>query len=201
MRCGTSLSAETDGAKDEGSEATSATDEIAEPVTSDDATSDGLPPITPLPSMDSWELEEQLRHIERVLAGPKFARGLAGAAEFRLDAPQPLAAAPARSDGTDSPSRWLSFLVWSVLAPGLTAMSCGAALGGWACYDKRWELWQVGLPVLVAGQAALVVGLLLQLCLAWRKGRPVSTPLDADGTPATTPSAATMHDAEHRPVA
>src|SRR5258708_7872758 len=44
--------------------------------------------VNPLASFETWELDEQLRHVERLLAGPRF--NVAPAAmhdQLRIDAP------------------------------------------------------------------------------------------------------------------
>lgn len=48
---------------------------------------------------------------------------------------------------------------------------CGGILIGWSAVTGRGELWSIGLPVLFAGQVALVLGLLTQLERLWRHSR------------------------------
>lgn len=57
----------------------------------------------------------------------------------------------------------VSQVAWSAIVLGVAAFVCGAILVGWSLFGDRAELWDLGLPIVLGGQAALVVGLLLQL--------------------------------------
>jgi hypothetical protein len=57
----------------------------------------------------------------------------------------------------------VSQVAWSAIVLGVAAFVCGAILVGWSLFGVRPELWDLGLPIVLGGQAALVVGLLLQL--------------------------------------
>ncbi|MBX3413370.1 MAG: hypothetical protein KF708_11835 [Pirellulales bacterium] len=61
------------------------------------------------------------------------------------------------------PMSLMSQLAWGAIALGIGAFVCGAILVGWSLFGSRPELWDLGLPIALGGQAALVVGLLLQL--------------------------------------
>jgi hypothetical protein len=65
----------------------------------------------------------------------------------------------------------LAILAWLSLLPGTAGFVCGIALMGWSRWTDRAELWTIGMPILVAGQIALVLGLLLQLDRMWRTKR------------------------------
>jgi hypothetical protein len=70
---------------------------------------------------------------------------------------------------------------WTMISLGLSVFACGAVLLGWSLAAGRDELWTVGLPLALLGQAALVVGLVLQLDGLWhssRKTAQVLTELD-----------------------
>jgi hypothetical protein len=43
------------------------------------------------------------------------------------------------------------------------AFACGGVLLGWYAVERRPELWSLGWPILLAGQAGLVLGLLLHV--------------------------------------
>jgi len=64
---------------------------------------------------------------------------------------------------TRQPMPVISQIAWAAIALGVGAFVCGAILVGWSLFGSRPELWDLGLPIALGGQAALVVGLLLQL--------------------------------------
>ena len=55
---------------------------------------------------------------------------------------------------------------------------CGAVLLGWSFVAGRGELWSLGLPLTLAGQAGLVLGLILQLESLWQSNRDTSGTLN-----------------------
>ena len=65
----------------------------------------------------------------------------------------------------------LAFLAWMCLSLGTTGLVCGLALMGWSMNACRQELWDIGDPIVFAGQIALVLGLILQLDRLWRNSR------------------------------
>jgi len=144
---------------------------IAEPDA--DVASPGLPAV-----LDSWELEERLRHVKRLLAAPPVRESRAAAfnLEFRVDAGSTnersnASQAAARKQAPVEPAGrggWASLAAWSAIAIGLAALTCGGVLCGWSLARRRDELWAIGLPVLLGGQMMLVAGLLLQLRRIWR---------------------------------
>lgn len=116
----------------------------------------------------SWE-------IERVLRSASAAANLQRPRDpLRFDAPQhnrePFNNAPARphSQGTSvqppesASKRRRSIWNWLLVAPGWLAFACGGVLLGWALATGRGDLWNFGLPTALAGEAALVLGLLVQ---------------------------------------
>jgi hypothetical protein len=58
-----------------------------------------------------------------------------------------------------------------VLALGLMASAFGGVLLVWATVAGRNELWTIGMPVGLAGQIVLVIGLILQLDRLWHDSR------------------------------
>jgi len=138
------------------------------------------------PVCDSWELDERLRHIGRVLRpeDPESESGRAAREQevVRLDAahrgpsgwhlpePQPAAPSgkPSRKTGADKPRARSSFsllaaIAWTILLLSTTAIVCGGVLMVWSLVGARPELWSIGLPVALGGQVALLVGLVLQM--------------------------------------
>jgi len=129
-------------------------------------------------AFDAWDFEERLKRIKRLVAATESPerREIASAHGLRFDQEQsapehrePASGAAEASVGEE----WLSFFAWSALAGGLAAFTCGGVLSGWSLATARNELWNIGLPTLIGGQLALVVGLILQLYAASRAKRPV----------------------------
>ena len=165
----------------------------------------GHTPTDDLPDYDDWELDDQLRHIERVLGtakghGRRSQRVLrrersriepahAAVPPWHVAAPAAAvtaasSAAPARPARSRAPAEAaeggviLPALVWLALSLGTMAFVCGGILLGWSLCTGRQELWTLGLPVAVGGQIALLVGLLLQLDRLWHHSRSAAAKLD-----------------------
>ena len=138
-------------------------------------------------TFDSWEFDEQLRHIGRRLRSGHENGGKVEAQVrreiTRLDpphlnapswhvpekaSPKPLHRKPRRRAQTAKSS---GSLAWSALSVGTMVLVCGAILLVWAVASDRGELWAVGLPAAVIGQVVLLIGLVLQLDRLWRDSR------------------------------
>lgn len=147
----------------------------------------------PAPAYDGWELDEQLRHIERVLQ-TSIGKSREADAVYRREA--------SRFDLSHAtPASWhmpattlnkprkvvqeagrglaLSTLTWVILSLGTTSFVCGGILLGWSLATGRQELWTVGLPVALAGQVALLLGLVLQLDRLWNDNRAAAAKLES----------------------
>lgn len=60
---------------------------------------------------------------------------------------------------------------WSVLVLGIAIFVCGAVLLGWSYWGDRPELWGLGVPITLAGQAGLLLGLVMLLERLSRENR------------------------------
>lgn len=123
------------------------------------------------PALDTWDLEEQLRHVSRLLAGQKPAE--ACPSQTRLDQGQIAARGwhRAKSHRAEAGRRTTpgwgerlvglvgSFSVWM----GVSALTCGGILLTTAYLASRAELQTVGLPIAIGGALALVLGVMIQL--------------------------------------
>lgn len=138
---------------------------------------------------DDWLLDEQLRHAKRLTAGARPKGELAAVPEClnvpdqpgrAADAAAPLAIGsrqPVRNRRRQRPRS--AMLAWLILFPGLAAFTCGLVLSGWALVAGRSDLGTIGPPIALAGQMALLFGLVLQLDIAWR-GRPPKRKTNTD---------------------
>ncbi len=89
-----------------------------------------------------------------------------------------------------TPSPRGSFLCWLLLGLGVAAFSCGALLVAQSLLSDRDELWDLGTPLVLAGQAAFLIGLVLQLDVLWQQGKDTSQSLrDLDQRLSGSPSA------------
>jgi hypothetical protein len=82
--------------------------------------------------------------------------------------PAPVAAAATKS--AEPPAKG-NFWAWSLVSLGLATFACGAVLLGWSFAAGRDDLWPLGMPLALAGQAGLIVGLILQLDGLWQSNR------------------------------
>jgi hypothetical protein len=152
--------------------------------------------MTPPALYDNWEMDEQLRHIERVLVANRLRVGKSPAPvesePARHDVPHagPPAwhmAAASRSARQPAESRslrrgWaLGLLIWTAVLFGTTALVCGGALLVWAFVTAQHALWTLGMPIALGGQIVLLFGLLLQLNRLWRESRQAVSKLDKVG--------------------
>jgi hypothetical protein len=126
----------------------------------------------------SWEMDEELRHIERILQAeknrPRRRRSVDPREAARLDpahadkSPKNLSDTGASSPQNRNASprsprtagRIFSTLFLTIAAAMLV---CGGVLWGWSMVEDRQDLWRFGLPIALGGQIALLIGMLLQL--------------------------------------
>ncbi|QDU95679.1 hypothetical protein [Lignipirellula cremea] len=159
------------------------------------------PAATAIPAWEAndWEIEEELKSVDRLMRrlrrqgiaapSPIGRHGRAAAApcemqhggqNYRFDASHSPATAPPVSQPaarrTEKSPR-ASLLAWSVLSLSLMVFVCGAVLLGWSVVQQRGELWTVGLPLALIGQAGLVVGLVLQFEHLWQTNRQTTSTL------------------------
>jgi len=151
----------------------------------------------PPPAYDGWELDEQLRHIERLLEIHKRDRAQHEAAcqrelarlhathggppGWHYPAAVKAKAAKRRSERSSSTETWLPAFTWTILSAGLMASVCGGVLLAWASVAGRQDLWTIGMPVGLGGQIVLVIGLILQLDRLWHDNRDTAEKLDHVG--------------------
>jgi len=62
-------------------------------------------------------------------------------------------------------------VAWLSLSLGLMAFVCGAVLVGWSFFAGRGDLWNLGLPLALVGQAGLLIGVIFQMDFLWQSSR------------------------------
>lgn len=122
---------------------------------------------------DFWELEERLRHIERLVAeAPTLGREASHAQprNFRVDSAHRHPGVPHGRADTRSPrrprvrgDRFSALFTWPIVALGIMSTVCGAVLEGWAVLAARPELSNYGIPIAFCGMVVLLIGMLLQM--------------------------------------
>lgn len=160
------------------------------------------PPMssTEKPSMDfdDWDLDPDLRSLRnarnavRSTVHPQQSQPVAS---YRIDpahstmpwqspafmhgmAEPTFVQSPERPSDRRDTARRASWLAWTVMSLGLMAFTCGGVLLGWSFLSNRADLWNLGIPVTVGGQIALLVGLVLQLERIWQNNRYAVDKLD-----------------------
>lgn len=127
-----------------------------------------------LAELDDWELGEQLRHVQRLLAmhPPAHVPGQVALSDTAHSQPAPPHTSQRRRRARGSTlQRAARILAWCAMALGLAAVVCGAVLMAVAQLRGRNDLWGVGIPLFVVGQLGLVIGLVADADLARRKTR------------------------------
>jgi hypothetical protein len=132
------------------------------------------------PDLHDWELEDRLRHIERLLESAVAENPVReeGARQRQHTFAAPHATVPSWHSGdkpiaAETPSRQtqkkrspkkrsISVGIWLMTSVGSIAAICGGALLGWSLLSNRQELWTYFLPATCFGQLTFLVGLLLQ---------------------------------------
>jgi hypothetical protein len=141
--------------------------------------------LPPMPQED-WQLEAELRYVERLSAAWREAPPLKDS--FTLASSDEAVDVTDRSRGPretenvdESPAPKLRFagLAWTALSLGVMAFVCGGVLLGWSAVAGRQDLWSIGLPLALGGQAALIVGLILHLETLWQTNRATSQTLQS----------------------
>jgi hypothetical protein len=130
-----------------------------------------------LPDED-WQIEADIRSVQRLIDSLRRTRldASAGMAGPHL----PPAADPAAVlDRPIPPTPRTNLAAWTLLSLGLAVFACGAVLLAWSLIAEREDLWPIGLPLALAGQAVLIVGLVFQLEVVWQSNRQTAATLSA----------------------
>lgn len=127
------------------------------------------PPI----DFEAWRWDEDLLEAERLLQTYKSSSSLGPskgatvtARTKRVNAVHTPRPEISRNSGRQ-PSR-VAYVAWGILSLGVMAFVFGGALLGWSVWSGQQNLWTLGLPFALGGQAALILGLVLQLDGLWQ---------------------------------
>jgi hypothetical protein len=155
-------------------------------------TSEPAPPIVdapsftiraPLSSFDTWALDEQLRHVDRILSGARFKTEVR---PDHTDAPSSVPAprgalwkkrSKSSAANTTAPPTMRTRVAWMIVAAGAAALAIGICMlcAGALMVRARWQ--SFGLPITLLGQVALLLGMMMQLDLVWHGKRETASKL------------------------
>jgi hypothetical protein len=104
----------------------------------------------------------------------------------RSPAPSHTAAEPSSQGQVASPvapavsesSSAVQTIAWTIVAVGVAAFVCGGVLWIWSFAGDRPDLARIGLPLVLGGQAGLIIGLMLQLESLWQSTQQATQSLD-----------------------
>lgn len=151
---------------------------------------------------DDWALEAELRGMQRML-GTLRATTPSTAIHAAHPAPPawhvPTEALPAEVRPAIADAKSATHLVaWTILSLGLAVFACGGVLLGWSIAAGREDLWPIGMPLALIGQAGLILGLVLQLDGLWHTSRSTARALtQLDGELANVRQATTLLSTSH----
>jgi hypothetical protein len=72
----------------------------------------------------------------------------------------------------------VQWIAWAIVAVGVAAFVCGGTLWVWSFAGDRPDLARFGLPLVLGGQAGLIIGLMLQLESLWQSTQQTTQSLD-----------------------
>jgi DNA-directed RNA polymerase subunit RPC12/RpoP len=150
------------------------------------------------PSVDfgDWESEEDIRAAEHLVhrikgqTGPKVAEDPQQSATNGYhdtvgpwhtqpkSLPSRRAADTRPAGRPPEPKYRVSRIAVFTATVGTMALLCGGGLLVWGYASGRNDLWSLGLPLTFGGQAALLLGIFLQVDSLWRSNRATSESLD-----------------------
>mgnify|MGYP006865102697 CR=1 FL=1 len=134
--------------------------------------------------LEDWELNETLQRTDQLM---RMVRGQ-GLGEpkqqtwARIDAPHqsgPQTGQSATRPPLKTATKSTSTVAWSVMALGLATFVCGAALMAISLVAAREQLWQLGLPMVLGGQVAILAVVIWQLEAVWQSNRATFVALHA----------------------
>lgn len=141
--------------------------------------------LPPMPQED-WQLEAELRYVERLSAAWREAPPLKDSFVLPVEDAEARQSDSARrsrettsEDEPAGPKLRFAGLAWAALSLGVMSFVCGGVLLGWSAVAGRQDLWSIGLPLALGGQAALIVGLILHLETLWQTNRATSQTLQS----------------------
>lgn len=148
--------------------------------------------------LEDWEFEETIQRAQQLLrsvADDSSTRAAAGSPERRAAVPKPHletpvstststtvvanGPVPAALSTAPAPVVGKSLWPWLFLTLGIGAFTCGVALVGMSLARGSTPLWQLGLPLVLGGQLAVLLVVIWQLDVVWLSHRATFVALHA----------------------
>jgi hypothetical protein len=186
VRCQQVLAGKHAAASEDAEPAAPKGSELLEALKSQPVYSQQQPAATQLPPMpqEDWQLEAELRYVERLAHAWRDAPPLPDTISLPIGeehssqvAERNRGSRETNSEESISNKPRFAGLAWAALSLGVMCFVCGGVLLAWAAVAGRQDLWSLGLPLTLAGQAGLIVGLVLQLETLWQTNRATSQTL------------------------
>lgn len=129
--------------------------------------------------LEDWEFAETIQEAERLVRTVttdlndtyRKQKRWDPPHDFRRPASSRLPAASHKAQRDDDPTTGSHSVPWLVLAMGLGVFVCGAALVAISLVSQRPQLWQLGLPLVLGGQVAVLAVVVSQLDAVWNSNR------------------------------
>ncbi|MEX0820100.1 MAG: hypothetical protein WD070_10930 [Pirellulaceae bacterium] len=132
--------------------------------------------------LEDWELDDELNNAHQLVTS--LGVGEPADSTVRFDGShlpdvnqQSRSERNSRTHQRHTPAT-CSLFAWCLSSLGLLAFALGAVLVGWSLVEDRPDFWRLGWPFTFGGQAALIVGLAIQLGSLWRSNREAIRTLD-----------------------
>jgi hypothetical protein len=134
-------------------------------------------PVKPPLAIDEWEFDHDLRELQGLMAAAKAGQAAPLAPVVPAVGHLAHSSAAMHSGGYQTSAQsgtqrlrspWFA---WSVLMLGVLSFIGGGSLLGMAYAFDRDDLWTVGMPITIAGQVCLLLGLVLQIERLWQGSR------------------------------
>jgi hypothetical protein len=136
--------------------------------------------------LEDWEFAETIEQAARRVHNIAHDLQVGPQRRQRRDTPHSLRSPASsrlssrtRAGSKDQPNRSTNSTPWLVLALGLGVFVCGAALIAISLVSERPQLWQMGLPMVLGGQVAILAVVASQLDSVWNSNRATFVALHA----------------------
>jgi hypothetical protein len=130
--------------------------------------------------LEDWDFEETMRHVRQLVQSVTSGSGTDTGQPVRDGgSSEPQLGGGDAASGVESPVRPSGTLPWLILALGLGVFACGAALMGLSLARHSTPLWQLGLPMVLSGQLAVLFVVIWQLDVVWHSNRATFVALHA----------------------
>jgi hypothetical protein len=113
-------------------------------------------------ALESWEIDEDLRHMQRMLRGRRYVDSPLAGTELRIDAASTNASSSPSPEHDGLLAGLCAGLARMLLLLGLTTLVCGVSLLAWWHFGARPDLCAPGLGCTIVGQFLLMIGLAMQ---------------------------------------